>query len=105
MPEVSEIKATKTAIGGYTQDDQVFAQHELVIEKGDTIYLFSDGYADQFGGETGKKMMTKRFKELLIENAHLSMEEQKTYLSEYFDAWKGSNNEQVDDVLVIGVRA
>ena len=105
VPEVSEIKATKTAIGGYTQDDQVFAQHELVIEKGDTIYLFSDGYADQFGGETGKKMMTKRFKELLIENAHLSMEEQKTYLSEYFDAWKGSNNEQVDDVLVIGVRA
>jgi ligand-binding sensor domain-containing protein/serine phosphatase RsbU (regulator of sigma subunit) len=103
--EVSEIRATKTAIGGYTQDDQVFAQHEIVLEKGDAAYLFSDGYADQFGSETGKKMMTKRFKQLLKENRNLSMPEQGLFLENYFKEWMGSTNEQVDDVLIIGLRA
>jgi serine phosphatase RsbU (regulator of sigma subunit) len=103
--EILEIKATKTAIGGYTLDNQVFVQHELCLEKGDAIYLFSDGYADQFGGDSGKKMMTKRFKELLIENSHLSMKEQGIQLENYFNKWKGNTNEQVDDVLIIGIRA
>ncbi|MFN8230279.1 MAG: SpoIIE family protein phosphatase [Bacteroidia bacterium] len=102
--EILEIKATKSAIGGYTLDDQIFAQHELVIEKGDSIYIFSDGFADQFGGESGKKMMTKRFKELLIENAHLDMKNQGAILSDYFKKWRGATNEQVDDVLIIGIR-
>ena len=99
-----EIKATKTAIGGYTLDDQVFEQHEVILEKGDAIYLFSDGYADQFGGDFGKKMMTKRFKEIVIENGHLPMAEQGKLLSSYFQKWKGTEQEQVDDVLVVGVR-
>jgi serine phosphatase RsbU (regulator of sigma subunit) len=102
--EILEIKATKSAIGGYTLDDQIFAQHELVIEKGDSIYIFSDGFADQFGGESGKKMMTKRFKELLIENSHLAMKNQGTMLFDYFNKWRGATNEQVDDVLIIGIR-
>lgn len=103
--EIIEIKATKTAIGGYTLDNQIFSQHELVVNEGDLMYLFSDGYADQFGGDSGKKMMTKRFKELLISNRNLSMSEQEKYLSDYFNAWKGPLIEQVDDVLIIGVRA
>lgn len=101
--EITEIKATKTAIGGYTQDDQVFEQHDIKLEKGDSFYLFSDGYADQFGGNSGKKMMTKRFKEILIENSNIPMNEQNVLLSNYFTNWMGETNEQVDDVLIIGI--
>ena len=68
------------------------------------MYLFTDGYADQFGGESGKKMMTKRFKELILECKHLSMQEQEKYFADYFNTWKGPSVEQVDDVLIIGVR-
>ena len=103
--DIIEIKATKTAIGGYTLDNQVFKQHELVVNKGDLLYLFSDGYADQFGGDSGKKMMTKRFKELLLNNRDLSMNDQEINLADYFKTWKGPLIEQVDDVLIIGVRA
>jgi ligand-binding sensor domain-containing protein/serine phosphatase RsbU (regulator of sigma subunit) len=101
---IIEFKATKTAIGGYTLDNQVFTQNEVGLDEGDTIYMFSDGYADQFGGESGKKMMTKRFKELILECKHLSMQEQEKYFADYFNTWKGPTVEQVDDVLIIGVR-
>jgi ligand-binding sensor domain-containing protein/serine phosphatase RsbU (regulator of sigma subunit) len=103
--QIEEIKATKTAIGGYTLDDQVFEEHTLTLEKGDAVYLFSDGYADQFGGKSGKKMMTKQFKENLISIKSRGMSAQGEFLLEYFNNWKGDVNEQVDDVLVIGIRA
>jgi serine phosphatase RsbU (regulator of sigma subunit) len=67
------------------------------------LYLFSDGYADQFGGTNSKKMMTKRFKDVLLEINKMNMPEQKEYLANFFEEWKGGN-EQVDDILVIGVR-
>jgi hypothetical protein len=65
--------------------------------------MFSDGYADQFGGPKGKKFLYKRFKNLLVEISHLPMTEQKTILEERFDEWKG-NLEQIDDVCVMGIR-
>lgn len=101
--EVSEFKATKHAVGGHTADEQQFALETLQLEKDDTIYLFSDGYADQFGGTNAKKMMTKRFKDVLLQISSMNMMQQKDYLANYFEEWRGAN-EQVDDILVIGIR-
>lgn len=100
--EIEEIKATKKAIGGFTADTQQFDLHELQLNAGDTFYLFTDGYADQFG-HTGKKLMTKKFRELLASIQHLSMPEQEKYLDDFIERWK-QDVEQVDDILVIGVR-
>jgi serine phosphatase RsbU (regulator of sigma subunit) len=100
--EFEEIKATKKAIGGFTSDDQHFAQHELKFNKGDTFYLFTDGYADQFG-HSGKKLMTKKFREILIGIQNLPMSEQETYLNDFIENWK-QDAEQIDDILVIGIR-
>lgn len=99
---IEEIKATKKAIGGFTTDDQHFDSHEIKFNNGDTFYLFTDGFADQFG-HTGKKLMTKRFRELLIEIQHLSMSQQEFHLDEFIENWK-NGVEQIDDILVIGVR-
>jgi serine phosphatase RsbU (regulator of sigma subunit) len=100
--ELIEYKATKAAIGGLTEDNQVFQINEIQLQKGDTIYLSSDGYADQFS-PNDKKLMTKRFKEILLSIQHLSMPEQGNYLEKFITDWRG-NMEQTDDVLVIGVR-
>jgi DNA-binding NarL/FixJ family response regulator len=102
-PIVEEIKGTKKAIGGYTEDDQHFATREIQLQKGDSVYIFSDGYADTFGGEFGKKLMTRRFKEILIEIQSKSMAGQETYLDNFIENWK-AGEEQVDDILVIGIR-
>jgi serine phosphatase RsbU (regulator of sigma subunit) len=99
---LAEYKATKAAIGGLTEDHQVFQINEIQLQKGDTIYLSSDGYADQFS-PADKKLMTKRFKEILLSIQHLTMPEQGNYLEKFITDWKG-NMEQTDDVLVIGVR-
>jgi serine phosphatase RsbU (regulator of sigma subunit) len=80
-----------------------FTNHELTLKENDVIYTFSDGYADQFGGEKGKKFMYKKFKDLLVSVSELPMTEQKQILDETFESWRG-NLEQLDDVLVIGVR-
>lgn len=101
--EVMEFKATKHAVGGFTPDDQEFVNNELTFERKDTLYLFSDGYADQFGGTNHKKMMTKRFKDILLEINSMDMHAQREYLANFFEEWKGPN-EQVDDILVIGIR-
>jgi serine phosphatase RsbU (regulator of sigma subunit) len=101
--EVEEIKATKHAIGGLTADNQIFDEHAVDLQKGDTFYLFSDGYADQFGGPNRKKLMTKKFKEILVSIQNLSMPKQQEYLGNFIEEWRG-NNEQIDDILVIGVR-
>ncbi|MES2566142.1 MAG: SpoIIE family protein phosphatase [Bacteroidota bacterium] len=100
--EVEEIKATKKAIGGFTPDDQHFDSHEINLNKGDTYYLFTDGYADQFGNG-GKKLMTKKFRELLVEIQSHSMDQQEIYLNDFIENWK-KGVEQIDDILVIGVR-
>jgi serine phosphatase RsbU (regulator of sigma subunit) len=101
--EVEEIKSTKKAIGGFTEEDQRFDMYETHLKPGDTFYLFSDGYTDQFGGAQGKKLTSRRFKELLSEVREFSMEKQAERLEQYIETWK-KNEEQLDDILVIGVR-
>jgi tetratricopeptide (TPR) repeat protein len=100
--EFIELKPTKHAIGGYTERKQEFEQHEMILSKGDVFYLCTDGYADQFGGDRNKKFTTSRFKELLKSIHHLSIEQQKIELEENILSWKGEN-EQLDDILVIGI--
>ena len=100
---IEEIKATKIAIGGFTEDHQEFEQHELTLEKGDTIYMFSDGYVDQFGGQKKKKLMTVKFKDLILGIQHLSIKEQKVYLDNFINEWM-DGLEQIDDILVIGIK-
>lgn len=73
------------------------------FEEGDTFYMFSDGIIDQFGGEKGKKFLTKRFKKILFDINDLPMRDQKEYVKQALDEWKG-NGDQVDDILVMGVR-
>ncbi len=101
--ELTEQKATKVSVGGITPNDQVFETHDVHIQFGDMIYLTSDGFADQFGGETGKKMMTKNMKQFLCSIYTHSTADQKKELETLFQKWKGTI-EQVDDVCVLGVR-
>ncbi len=80
-----------------------FTNHEMEIQKGDTIYLFSDGYVDQMGGAKRKKFLTTRFRKLLISIQNEPLDEQKKILMKRFNEWKG-NLTQIDDVLVIGIK-
>lgn len=97
-----EIKANKQAIG-YTENITPFDTHTFDVIEGDTLYTFSDGYPDQFGGEKGKKYKSANFKKLLLDIYDKNMDDQKLYINEEFHSWKG-DLEQVDDVCVIGVR-
>jgi serine phosphatase RsbU (regulator of sigma subunit) len=101
--EIKEYKADKVAIAGFTPDEYVFQQVSLQLNKGDCIYLSTDGYADQFGGNESKKFMTKNFKSLLQKICELDMNSQEKELINNHLTWKG-NYEQVDDILVIGIK-
>lgn len=101
--EIEEIKATKKAIGGFTEDSQLFETHEIKLQKGDTFYLSTDGYADTFSGKNNKKLTTKKFKQILLDMQNKTMQEQEKYLNNFIEDWK-AGTEQVDDILVIGVR-
>jgi serine phosphatase RsbU (regulator of sigma subunit) len=100
--EILETKANKQPIGQF-DNPEPYTTHTFELEKGDSIYIFSDGYVDQFGGEKGKKFKAKSFKELLLSIQDKSMLEQKTIIDEAFETWRG-NLEQIDDVCIIGVR-
>jgi len=100
--EIEEIKANKQPIGKF-DNPEPYTTHTLELQKGDTIYIFSDGYADQFGGEKGKKLKTTNFKKLLLSIQKEPMEKQRQLINEAFENWKG-DIEQLDDVCVIGVR-
>ena len=96
--------ANKFPVGGMQiLHEENFQSHEIQLEENDVFYIFSDGYADQFGGAGGKKFMTKKLKEILLSIQSLTMKEQHAHLSNEFNKWKG-RQEQVDDVLVIGVK-
>lgn len=101
--EVIEYDGTKKAIAGFTEDNQHFDTIEIKLFKGDTFYIFTDGYHDQFGGENEKKLMTKKMKEILVSIQHQSMAEQEKYLNDFIKQWK-AGLEQVDDILVMGIR-
>ena len=97
-----ETKPNKMKIGG-GNNSKSYTSHSIQLQKDDTIYLFTDGYADQFGGIKGKKYMYKKFRDLLLEIHLKSMKEQHKILVDSFENWRG-DLEQVDDVCVIGVR-
>lgn len=102
--EMTEYPPNKFPIGGSTVPaGKIFTGHNINLKKGDCIYMFTDGYADQFGGPHGKKYMRKKFLRLLVEIHVLKMSEQKIRLEQEFHNWKG-DTEQVDDVLVLGFR-
>ncbi len=99
---ILEIKADRQPVGKYDKSNP-FTNHQIQLLKGDTIYISSDGYYDQFGGEDGRKMKTKTLRQLLVDLQHLTMIEQHTQLKEFFFKWK-ANYEQIDDVCIFGVR-
>ena len=100
--EIIEIKADKQPIGDF--DNRVpFTNHQIQLQSGDCVYVFSDGYMDQFGGPKGKKLKYKALKDLLIEVNDLDMKSQLKRLDDAFNEWKG-DYEQLDDVCIIGVR-
>jgi serine phosphatase RsbU (regulator of sigma subunit)/HAMP domain-containing protein len=102
--ELQEFKVDKMSIGSFVaSEEKGYTNFTLSLQKGDTIYISSDGYCDQFGGPKGKKFMISRFRELLINIQDLNMEAQKETLDKTIEEWK-NNEDQVDDILVIGVR-
>ncbi|MCX7862031.1 MAG: YfiR/HmsC family protein [Bacteroidales bacterium] len=100
--ELTEYKGDKMPIGVY-DDLKPFTKHSISFETGDVFYMFSDGYADQFGGPEGKKFKYKALKELLISISHLPMNEQYKIVEKTHEQWKGDYF-QVDDILLIGIR-
>lgn len=101
--QLREIRGTKKSIGGFQKEaKRVFKRHDIDISQATSIYLFSDGYSDQLGGEKRKKFMRQRLRELIDRYHYLSMREQQEKLNQAIDDWMGANS-QVDDILVIGL--
>jgi len=100
--EVIETKANKQPIGQF-DNLEPYTTHSFKLKAGDTIYIFSDGYVDQFGGAKGKKFKAKAFRELLLSIQDKAMENQKIIIDESFESWRG-DLEQIDDICIIGVR-
>lgn len=100
--EVLETKADKQPIGSFTEA-KPFTNHVLEVQKGDCIYLYTDGYVDQFGGVKNKKLKSRPFKNFLVDIHHLPMTEQHERLEVFFEEWRGEN-EQIDDVCIFGVK-
>lgn len=99
---LTEFNPDKQPIGRYA-DEKPFNTHTIDLQSGDLVYLYTDGFADQFGGPDGKKFKYKQLKELLINNANLSLADQAAVLKDKFEKWKG-NLEQVDDVCLMGIK-
>ncbi len=98
------IKGSRSSVGGqYDKDEKIFKDEGIQLDKGDIIYMFSDGYSDQFGGPIGKKFKMVRLKNLLRDIYHKPMEEQYEYIKSTFNLWK-EDHEQVDDVLFMGIK-
>ncbi|UKN03814.1 SpoIIE family protein phosphatase [Paracrocinitomix mangrovi] len=100
--DIEEIKGDKQPVG-FHEESTAFTNHIVTINKGDLVYLFTDGYADQFGGDKGKKMKNKNFKNLLVKYREEPVKKQHLLLETAFEKWKGEI-EQLDDVCVIGAR-
>lgn len=100
---LEEHKPDKMPVGKHEKQHYSFSQKEIDLNTGDLIYIFTDGYADQFGGPKGKKFMYKQLKELLLSICHLSMYEQREKLKTALIEWK-NHLEQVDDICVIGIK-
>jgi serine phosphatase RsbU (regulator of sigma subunit) len=96
-------KGSRSSIGGQIKEEKVFDDIELQLTKGDLIYMFSDGYPDQFGGPHGKKFKMVRLRNLLKDIHQKPMEEQYNYVKSNFELWQG-NLEQIDDVIFMGIK-
>jgi len=101
--ELMETKADRNPIGIHHKEIDRFTTHKIDLEKGDTMFMFSDGYADQFGHSDQGKFKTKNLKKLLLEHQDKSLTDQKEFLEQEHKKWKG-NEEQIDDILIIGFR-
>ncbi len=101
--ELLVCKADKMPVSKSPNDTQPFTYNKIQLQKNDSLYIFTDGYADQFGGAKGKKFKYKQLEEILLANYNLSIEKQKEIINDSFTNWKG-NLEQVDDVLIIGIK-
>jgi len=101
--QFTEYKGERMPIGNYPKDYKQFGKHEIQLQKGDTFYISSDGFSSQFGGEKSFKYSTKRFHEALINIHNYNMETQKRILEKSLSEWQG-NHDQVDDILVIGIK-
>ncbi|MBX3102857.1 MAG: PAS domain S-box protein [Bacteroidetes bacterium] len=103
--ELHEVRGSRFSIGGdsISGETPVFEEKTLRIEPGDTIYLFSDGVTDQFGGPEGRKFSMRRLRDLLIRNMHKSMADQEQLLERTLREWKGTQ-QQTDDILIVGIR-
>lgn len=101
--KVMEYAADKMPVGKFNEEMKSFRTTTIPLQKGDVIYTFTDGYADQFGGPKGKKFKYKQLESLLLDNHKRPMDDQKVMLDKVFEEWKGAY-EQIDDVCIIGVR-
>ena len=101
--ELKEFKGDNMPIGIYEQEDQSFTNNEILFQKKDILYMFTDGYVDQFGGADRKTFRSENFKKLLIDIHVLPMHEQKKALEKKFEEWRGEID-QVDDILILGIR-
>ena len=101
--ELIERKADKMPIGIHIKEPRDFTNQSIQLEENDSVYMFSDGYIDQFGGEDGSKYKSRKFKELLHNIQGKLMSEQKEIINETHKNWKG-NQKQLDDILIIGMR-
>ncbi len=101
--ELIEIKADRQPIAIFMREKE-FSSYNIQLQKGDCLYTFSDGYADQFGGQKGQKFKLKNFKQILLDIYDLPMKEQKQILKSTLEDWMGNTHEQLDDILVLGVR-
>lgn len=100
---VIELKANRYPLGFFSDIDKLFEEQVIVLKPGDEFFLFSDGYADQFGGEENRKFNKRNFKDLLNTIAGMPVEEQEGFLEYALNNWK-QDNEQTDDVMVIGIK-
>ncbi len=91
------------SVGGESVIEKFFDDQEYYLSEGDSIYMFSDGFPDQFGGADGKKMKIARMKKMIEEVNTLPMVQQKQMISDFYFEWKG-DYEQVDDILLMGLR-
>jgi serine phosphatase RsbU (regulator of sigma subunit) len=102
--ELLELKGNKSPIGSFNHNfDKLFTTQKMAVNEGDTIYLFSDGLQDQFGGSNGKKFMIKRFRDLLSDMQTVPMQDQLKRIEKEIDTWQG-RYEQTDDMLLVGIR-
>ena len=101
--ELKEISGDNMPIGIYEEEESSFSNKELPFEKDDLIYLFTDGYSDQMGGEVKKTFKSHNFKKLLLDYHTESMQTQKEMLEKTFNDWRGLND-QIDDILILGIK-